>query len=402
MSMKPVDRKLLYTTAFLRALATGLAGVLLGVYLAQLKLSPSSIGFVTTAGLAGGAVSAVIVTLIRDRWSRRKQLIILGVLTAAGGVLASLAPSSSMLLGIIAFFGMLNGMGRDRGASLIIEQAILPATTTPERRTQTFAWYNVLQDSGHALGGLAAGIPVILTAAFGMTDLGGGRVMMLVYALAMLATAFVYLWLSPAVEEGVGKVQIPVTPQTKKVVTKLSSLFLIDALGGGFLTTTLLSYFFFERFGVGLGWIGPLFFAARVLNAFSHLGAAWLAKKIGLVNTMVFTHIPSSLFLATVAFAPTFTIAAILFLLREGLVEMDVPTRQSYVMAVVKPEERTYASGVTHIVRLAGWAISPSLAGMAMQGVSLVMPLVTGAGLKIAYDFILFFSFRGIKPPEEV
>jgi len=185
------------------------------------------------------------------------------------------------------------------------------------------------------------------------------------------------------------------------VLAKICSLFAIDSLGGGFLTSALLSVFFFERFGVGAGAIGPLFFAARVANAGSHLGAAWLAKRIGLVNTMVFTHIPSSLLLLTVPFAPTFPIAAALFLLREGLVEMDVPTRQSYVMAVVRPEERSIASGVTHLVRLAAWAVAPGFAGLFMKGVSIAAPLVIGAGMKIAYDVLLWTAFRSRKPPEE-
>jgi MFS family permease len=179
-------------------------------------------------------------------------------------------------------------------------------------------------------------------------------------------------------------------------------LFAIDSLAGGFLTTALLSFFFYRRFGVGLEAIGPMFFAARMLNAVSHFGAAWLARRIGLVKTMVFTHIPSSLLLVSVAYAPSFPVAALLFLLREGLVEMDVPTRQSYVMAVVRPAERTVASGVTHIVRMGAWAVAPAFAGMIMKDVSLMLPLVIGAGMKVGYDLLLWRAFRHVKPPEEV
>jgi predicted MFS family arabinose efflux permease len=183
---------------------------------------------------------------------------------------------------------------------------------------------------------------------------------------------------------------------------KISALFALDSLGGGFLTTALLSLFFHERFGVGAGTLALLFFAARVLNALSHLGAAWLARRIGLVNTMVFTHIPSSVLLATVAIAPSFEVAALLFLLREGLVEMDVPTRQSYVMAVVRPEERTRASGVTHLVRTGAWAIAPAFAGLFMSELALATPLVVGAAMKIAYDVLLWLAFRRVRPPEEL
>jgi len=192
-----------------------------------------------------------------------------------------------------------------------------------------------------------------------------------------------------------------VSPESKRIVWKISALFAIDSIAGGFLGSALLSYFFFERFAVPAAMIGGLFFAARVLNALSHLGAAWLAARIGLVNTMVFTHIPSSVLLASVAFAPNFPVAALLFLLREGLVEMDVPTRQSYVMAVVAPEERTWASGVTHLVRLGGWAVAPAFAGWLMQAAALAAPLFIGAGMKIAYDLLLWRAFRKLKPPEE-
>jgi len=185
------------------------------------------------------------------------------------------------------------------------------------------------------------------------------------------------------------------------VLWRIGSLFALDSLGGGFLTATLLSVFFFKRFGVDEALLGPLFFGARVANAASHLGAAWLAKRIGLVATMVTTHIPSSLLLLTVPFAPTFPIAAALFLLREGLVEMDVPTRQSYVMAVVRPEERTFASGMTQLVRTGAWAVAPAFAGAMMEGVSMATPLVAGAAMKIVYDVLLWVSFRKLKPPEE-
>ncbi|MBI5836446.1 MAG: MFS transporter [Candidatus Eisenbacteria bacterium] len=278
---------------------------------------------------------------------------------------------------------------------------MLPATTDDRGRTRAFAWYNVMQDAGHAVGSLAAGLPTLLHAAAGVPELESLRAGVGACAAVSLVTAALYMFLSPASEAPPTVKAVALSPESRRVVWRISSLFTMDALGGGFLTASLLSFFFFTRFGVTEGGIGLLFFAARVANAFSHLGAAWLAKRIGLVNTMVFTHIPSSLLLLTVAFAPTFAVAAALFILREGLVEMDVPTRQSYVMAVVKPEERTVASGVTHLVRLGAWAVAPAAAGLLMRGGSLAGPLVVGAGLKIAYDLMLYFAFRGVRPPEE-
>ena len=185
------------------------------------------------------------------------------------------------------------------------------------------------------------------------------------------------------------------------IVRRIAFLFLIDAIGGGFLGSALLSYFFAQQFAVSAATLALLFAAGRSLAAFSHLGAAWLAARIGLVNTMVWTHVPSSLILFTIGVAPDFTIAAVLFLVREALNEMDVPTRQSYVMAVVQPEERLATAGVTNLVRACGWAIAPVFAGLLMQTGSLAAPLYCGASLKILYDVLLWRDFRRLKPPEE-
>ena len=394
------DLLLLYVTAFLRALSTGLIGVLLGIYLAKLGFNAAQIGYVIGAGLAGGACATLLVTFAGDRFGRKRALVCIAMFGAVGGLAAAVASTFSSILAA-AFLGMLNGMGRDRGAALVLEQAILPVTTTDENRTKAFAWYNVLQDAGHAIGSLLAGAPYLFRAVLPASENASFRIAMGLSAALILVTAALYQNLSPAVEVPAAQKKVPVTPETRRILFRLSSLFAVDALAGGFLVSSLLSYFFYRRFGTTEGTVAVLFFAARTLNAFSHLGAAWLAKRIGLVNTMVFTHIPSSVFLLTVAFAPNFPVAAVLFLLREGLVEMDVPTRQSYVMAVVRPEERVVASGVTHLVRVGAWAVAPSFAGALMQGVSLGIPIMIGAGMKIAYDLLLYAAFRKAKPPEE-
>jgi hypothetical protein len=248
---------------------------------------------------------------------------------------------------------------------------------------------------------MLAGLPTLLEATAGLRGANPHRVTLLACAGLGLVAVALYSRLGPTIETPSQNGQLHLAPQSRTILTKISALFAIDSLAGGFLTTALLSYFFFERFGVSEGVIGALFFGARLMNAISHLGAAWLAKRIGLVNTMVFTHIPSSLLLVTVAFAPTFMIAAVLFLIREGLVEMDVPTRQSYVFAVVQPDERTLASGVTNLVRLAAWAVAPAFAGALMNEDSMYLPLVIGAAMKITYDLLLWRAFRGIRPPEE-
>jgi len=394
------DRARLYAAAFVRAVATGMTGILLGVYLPRSGCSPAATGVIVAAGLAGGAVAMLLATLGADRFGRRRSLVLLALFAAAGGI-AVAATSAPVLLGAAAFAGMLNGMGRDRGAALVLEQAILPGTVSDAARTRAFAWYNVVQDSGHALGSLCAVLPALLRSLAGLGELASLRVAIVATSALSLAALPFYLGLSDASEPEAGIRRARVSEGTRRVLTRISSLFVLDSLGGGFLTAALLSVYFFERFGAGEALLGPLFFGARVLNALSHLAAAWLARRIGLVATMVFTHIPSSLLLLTVPFAPTFPVAAALFLLREGLVEMDVPTRQSYVMALVRPEERTTASGVTQLVRTGAWAVAPAFAGALMQSVSMATPLVAGAGLKILYDLLLWKEFRAVRPPEE-
>jgi len=394
------DRRRLYLAAFLRALATGMAGVLLGLYVARLGLSASWLGVVLSTGLAGATLSVAVATWWGDRLGRKRSLLWLSVLSAGGGVLLALGSGGGLIVAA-ALLGMVNGMGRDRGAALVLEQAILPATTDAAGRTQAFARYNLLLDIGHALGALAGALPELLVLATGMDELAAYRAAFLLYAALLAAGVPLYAGLSAAAEAPARGMRLVLSPQSRKVLLKISALFAIDSVAGGFIGAALVSWFFFERFGVGAATIGLLFFGARLMNAVSHLGAAWLAARIGLVNTMVFTHIPSSLLLLTVPLAPTFAVAAILFLLREGLVEMDVPTRQSYVMAMVKPEERTFASGVTHLVRLGGWAVAPAFAGWLMGAVALGAPLVVGATMKIGYDLALWASFRKLKPPEE-
>ncbi len=393
------ERKLILVAAFLRAFATGMVGVLIGIYLARRGFDAAQIGLVVGGGLGGAALAALLVTLFGDRIGRKRALVALSLMGAVGGACVVLATSWALVVGA-AFVGMLNGMGRDRGAALIMDQAMLPATARGAARTVAFAWYNAAQDVGHALGGLAAGATSLITRFSGLDELSAAELAMWAYCVIVLATAIPYALLSRAAEARPHD-SARVSPATRRLLWKISSLFALDSLAGGFLTAALLSYFFFERFGASEAAVGALFFGARIANACSHLAAAWLARRIGLVNTMVFTHIPSSLLLVTVAFAPSFPVAAVLFLVREGLVEMDVPTRQSYVMAMVQPNERTLASGVTHLVRLGAWAVAPAFAGLLMRGTSLEIPLYVGAAMKIAYDLLLYAGFRKLRPSDE-
>lgn len=388
-------------TAFLRATATGMVGILLGVHLARIGLDAAAIGIVVGAGLSGAALATLVVTVGGVRIRPRLTLVALALLAAAGALLIALVDSVPALA-FAAFIGMLNGMGRDRGASLALEQAALPSFVTDRQRTSAFAWYNLVQDAGHAIGSLAVAIAPIAAHVAGARETEGLRLTLALAALLFAAMIPLYLLLPRELDPPRNVRRTALLPSSRRILGRISGLFALDGLGGGFLTTALLSYFFFQRFGVGAGTIAILFFVARSLNGLSHLGAAWLARRFGLVNTMVFTHIPSSLLLVMMAIAPSFAAATVLFLLREGLVEMDVPTRQSYVMAVVRPEERTFASGLTNLVRMATWAIAPFAAGWLMREVGMGVPLVVGAVMKIAYDLLLWASFRGLRPPEEM
>jgi MFS family permease len=395
---------LIYGAAFARSTGVGLTGVILGVFLARVGFSPSRIGLVITAGLAGTALATLLTSLRADRLGRRRVAVTINVLAATGGLALSWTSHFSTIV-LIGFVGMVNGMGTDRGPLFALEQAVIPQTISVDRRTVALSWHALVMDIGHALGALLAGLPLLLSHGFGLDLLAGYKVTFAIYALLNLTGAVFYLLLSAAIEADAARVDdvlvARLSPQSRAVVTRLAALSGLDSLGGGFLTDALLAYWFFRRFGISEAHLGLLFSLGNLLNSGSYLIAAWLARRIGLLNTMVFTHIPSSLLLMTVPFAPSPAWAVILYLGWESLVEMDVPARQSYLMAVVRPEERTFSSGVTNLTRSAARSVTPSLAGFVMQHLALGAPLFLGGGLKITYDLLLFTAFRRLKPVEE-
>jgi len=399
------DLVLINAAGFLRSLGVGLVGVVLGIYLFRLGLSSFTIGLVIAAGLAGSALATIIVSFAADRVGRRRSLLVLSLFSAIGGLALALSPMPPVLL-MMAFVGMLNGTGTDRSASFALDQAMVPGLAPDSKRTWNLAWYNVLLDGGGSLGALAAGLPLFLQLRLSFSLLNSYRSVFFGYSGLCLIVATLYAVLSPAIEvnnpPAPAKMSAGITPANKRILAKLTALFSLDAFGGGFLTDALVAYWFFRRFGVAEHELGLVFFVVHILNACSHLGAAWLARRIGLVNTMVFTHLPSSLFLMAVPFAPSFKWAVLLFLCREALVEMDVPTRQSYVAALVRPTERTFASGITNLARNVFWAVGSAAAGFLMQTLTFSAPLLIGGGAKVTYDILLYRSFRRVRPPEEV
>ena len=400
MSASAQLRRLLYAAALLRALAVGMIAVLIGLYCARLGLSALQIGFVLSAALWGAAAATLLTTLAGHRASERTLLVTLSTLPVAA-MLVLLASDGFVAIAAAAFFGMFAVNGRDRGAIPIVEQALLPATAGDAERTRVFARYNLLLDAAYAAGGLLAGLPTLLERYAGLSPLVAMQVALLLFCVLYAAAAVLYSRVPPRVQERPPAALRALSPATRPLVARLSGLFFIDAFAGGFVGAALLAYWFAESFGASAATLALLFAAGRMLSAGSHLAAAWLAQRIGLVNTMVFTHIPSSLLLLAMVATGDFVLAAVLFLLREALVEMDVPTRQSYVMAVVQPAERLVVAGVTGVVRSGGWALAPAFAGALMQGAGLGAPLVVAAVAKIGYDLLLWREFRRVKPPEE-
>jgi len=414
----PRDAALICIAGAVRAAAVSLVGVIIAIHLAGRGLSASGIGLIIGVGIASSAAGTVITALRADRWGRRRTLIVLGLLTGAGYAALAFTAALPILLAVAAV-AMLNCIGRDRGPASALEQALLPSTTTDQRRTWTMAWYNAAMDSGHAIGALGAALPTLFVSTLHVSADRGHTLTFMICGAAVALSTIPYALLRSSVEHasaeaspsapsamgdktaGTQMAGDAVDPHTRGIVRRIATLFAIDSVGGGFLSSALVAYWFFERYGTSEVQLAWLFFAARLLNVISHLAAAWLAKRIGLINTMVFTHLPSSVFMMLAPTAPSAAIAAAFFLAREALVEMDVPTRQSYVMAVVPPSARTYASGMTNVTRNAGWAVGPLIGGTVMQHLALAAPLLIGGSLKILYDIALYRSFRHLKAPEE-
>ncbi|HUL63297.1 MAG TPA: MFS transporter [Burkholderiaceae bacterium] len=397
------DRLLIYGAGLLRGLAAGAISVLAAVFLAKRGFPDFEIGIVLASGLAGVLAGTIYGTFFAERVGRRRSLMLLAGLAAAGGCAFALADSLWSAV-LAAFFGMLNTQGSDRGGAQALEAAILPGIVTPAERTRAFAWYNALQDAGGALGALLAALPAFLRDGLSLAEPTAYDASVFVYAGLLGIVVLLYSRLSAGTEHAHSVNRADphdLPPSARREVRSFSLLSALDSFGGGFIGSALIAYFLYARFGVAEGALASLFAAARVMTVLSHFLAAWLSTRIGLVNTMVFTHIPSSLLLWTLPIAPSFEIAATLFVLREGLAEMDVPTRQSYLMAIVPAHERTWASGMSQLARAAGRMIAPVFAGAAMQGGALWLPLAAGGGIKIVYDLLLWRAFRRLKPPEE-
>lgn len=388
---------LLYVARGLRGFGDGFAIIILPAYMTALGYDAVAVGIVATASLLGTALLTLIVGWIAPRHDLRPLLMFGAGLMAATGI-AFPGVEHFLLIALVAFVGTINPSGGDLGVLVPLEHAVLARSTTDARRTQVFARYSLIGALCTAAGSLAAALPDVLTAN-GSTKLGAFRLMFFAYAALGVVCAALYRHVPH--ERGEQKApQAPLGP-SRGTVYRLAALFSIDAFAGGFVAQSLLVLWLFERFDLSLSAAGLFFFWSSTLSAFSYPVAAWIAKRVGLVNTMVFTHIPSSLFLIAAAFSPNLYLALGLLLLRSALSQMDVPTRTSYVMAVVTPAERPAAASMTAVPRSLASAISPAISGVLLVTAFSGLPLVVCGTLKIAYDVALLFSFRHIRPPEE-
>jgi MFS family permease len=394
------DGWLLFAACGVRNFAYGFLSVVLGVYLAALGLSVEAIGGIFTAALAGGALMTLLLTSVADRLGRRKVLVLGAALMAAAGV-AFVLTDQPLLLALAAILGTISPSGKEVGPFLSVEQAILPQTTTDARRTEVFAAYNLVNSLATALGALVVAVPALL----GLTALQGYQLLIWGYAAAALVLLVLFARLSPAAEAG-AEGQQDSRPglgvrESHGTVAKLAALFALDSFAGGFVVQGLLALWFYLRFGIDVGELGAIFFGTNLLAALSFLAAPALARRFGLLNTMVFTHLPSNVLLLLVPLMPGVELAVAVLLIRYLLSQLDVPTRQSYTMAILPPAERAAAAGIFSVARNAAAAVAPALAGITLAVPTLGLPFVLAGTLKIAYDLSIFAVFRRVRPPEE-
>jgi MFS family permease len=393
------DGRLLFASCGVRSFAYGFLSVILGLYLGAIGLSATAIGWVFTAALAGGAVMTILITAIADSFGRKFLLIVGAILMALAGWVFAVS-DNPILLAIAATFGTISPSGKEVGPFLSLEQAILPQTTHDRHRTAVFSAYNLVGSFAGALGALAVSLPSF----FSLPAIAGYRFLIWSYVVSAILLALLFALLSPQVEakkkseSATRKVGLD---KSRAIVAKLAGLFALDAFAGAFIVQSIVAYWFYLRYKTDLAALGGIFFGTNIFAALSFLAAPAMARRFGLLNTMVFTHLPSNFLILLVPLMPNVELATAVLLLRYSLSQMDVPTRQSYTMAVVDADERAAAAGVLSVARNAGAALAPLFTGAILAVPSLGLPFLLAGGIKIIYDVWIFAVFRHVKPPEE-
>jgi MFS family permease len=391
------DVRLLFSARSVRLFAYGALSVVLALYLHEAGLTGAQIGLLFTLTLAGDAGISLWITTTADRIGRKRMLLLGAGLMILAGIVFILT-GNPVLLMIAAIVGVISPSGNEIGPFLSLEQAALSQLLPSEERTRAFAWYNLAGSLATASGALCGGFLSQGLRHTGLSELASYRAVILGYAACGFVLVVLFLLLSPAIEAAAtvpAKKRVLGLHASKGVVLKLSGLFALDAFAGGFVIQSMVAYWFHIKFGVDTGLLGSIFFGANILAGVSALLAVRIASRIGLINTMVFTHIPSNVLLCLVPLMPNLGPAIAVLLLRFSISQTDVPTRQSYTMAVVAPDERSAAAGVTGIARSIGASISPALSGVFLAYPSLLSaPFLVAGGLKIVYDLLLYRSFR--------
>src|SRR5215212_7361764 len=382
-----------------RAFGDGFVSVLLPLHLTTLGFDGFQIGAVATATLLGSAALTLLVGLVAYRLGRQLLLLRASLLMIATGIGFAFVHDFWPLL-VVAFVGTLNPSSGDVSVFLPTEQALLPQTVSDRQRTALFARYSLIGSLVAAAGALTSGLPELITEKTGISLAQALDGMFVLYAVLGLIVLLLYRGLSPAIEPEASTAAAPLTT-SKGVVTKLAALFSLDSFGGGFVVQSLLALWLFQRFEVSVATAGAIFFWTGVLSAFSALVAVRIANRIGLLNTAVFTHLPANLFLVLTPFMPNVQLAVTCLLLRSALSQMDVPVRNSYVMAVVSPAERPAAASVTAVPKSLASALSPLLSGWLLSLSVFGWPLVIAGTLKGVYDVLLLVMFKSVRPPEE-
>jgi len=399
------DGRLLFATRAVRMFSYGLASVVLVLYLSALGLPDPTIGLLLTLTLLGDAAISLWLTTHADRVGRRRVLFAGALLMCLAGV--GFASTSALpVLVLAATIGVISPSGNEVGPFLAVEQASLSQTIADRARTRVFAWFNLTGSFATAAGALVGGGVAGALIASGRAPIDAYRAVIVMYACLGLLLAAFFSTVSPRVEA-------PAPPdasiarrlglhKSRRIVARLSALFALDAFGGGLVVQSLVAYWFHLRFGADVAVLGGVFFVANVLAGFSALAASRIADQIGLVRTMVFTHLPSNVLLCLVPLMPTLPLAIAVLLVRFSISQMDVPTRQSYTMSVVDPDERSAAAGVTGIARSLGASVSPLIAAPLFGVAALAsLPFLLAGGLKIAYDVALYRGFRSVRPEHE-
>lgn len=394
------DGKILLLVRPLQSFSAGFVSIFFVVYLSMIGLPLWQVGLVLSGGLFVSALYNLVAGFLADWIGRRKMLVLFGLISVVSGLVFAFF-NNSIILVVVAVASSLGYRG-GFGPAQMLERVVMAQSCDDDKRTRLYAVRSTLGSLATAVGSVFTGFVVVLQNMWGYSELSAYHWMFAVYAGLNLVVVVLYTMLSEEaeiIEEH--EEQVPLSPETKRYVIFLSILFSIDSFGGSFITQSLVAYWFFARFNLGMDTIGLIFSASSLLSAASFMMAARISEKIGLINTMVFSHLPASVMMAGITYMPNLETSLLLYLGRSLLSQMDVPTRQSYVMAIVKPEERSRVTGLMNLPRSLTQAIGPSIATYIMQFIGLSTPFLVAGVVKAVYDIALWLTFHNVKPPEE-